>query len=75
MSKALLISLTTAIVLSSFYLVTFTSCKKDYRCYSRALENEYKNKVCPLDCPGVIGCNGKKYCNECLAAKQGITAL
>jgi hypothetical protein len=25
-----------------------------------------------MDCPGVVGCDGKNYCNECIARTQGI---
>jgi hypothetical protein len=27
--------------------------------------------VCTDDCPGVCGCNGKFYCNACLANRDG----
>ncbi|MCB0820527.1 MAG: hypothetical protein KDC13_07880 [Bacteroidetes bacterium] len=47
-----------------------TSCNKD--CYNPSLENQYKNAVCPTDCPGVTGCDGKTYCNECEANKLGV---
>jgi hypothetical protein len=46
------------------------SCNKD--CYNPSLENEYKDKVCTKDCPGVTGCDGKTYCNECEANKKGV---
>lgn len=47
-----------------------TSCNKD--CYNPNLENEFKDKVCTTDCPGVKGCDGKTYCNECEANKAGV---
>src|SRR5262249_56328374 len=28
-------------------------------------------QLCPLDCPGVCGCNGQFYCNACLAHVAG----
>jgi hypothetical protein len=27
--------------------------------------------ACPTDCPGVTGCDGKAYCNDCEAHKAG----
>lgn len=29
------------------------------------------NNACTKDCPGVKACNGKTYCNECEAARDG----
>jgi hypothetical protein len=48
----------------------FVGCNKD--CYNPSLEAEFKNKVCTADCPKVIGCDGKEYCNECEANKRGV---
>jgi hypothetical protein len=31
--------------------------------------------VCPADCPGVCGCNGKTYCNMCVANTAGFDAV
>jgi hypothetical protein len=53
-----------------FFASIFSSCNKD--CYNPNLEAEYENKLCPTDCPGVIGCDGKEYCNECMANKMGV---
>jgi hypothetical protein len=47
-----------------------SSCNKD--CYNPSLEAAYANAVCPTDCPGVVGCDGKTYCNECEANRVGV---
>jgi len=47
-----------------------TSCKKD--CYDKALADSFATIDCTADCPGVTGCDGKTYCNECIANQQGI---
>ena len=49
-----------------------TGCKKGDSCYSHAMYELHKNDFCTADCPGVTGCDGKTYCNECEANKQGI---
>lgn len=52
--------------------LTLGACSKNTSCYSEELFQEYKDKFCTADCPGVIGCDGKKYCNECEANRRGI---
>jgi hypothetical protein len=47
----------------------FTACES---CYDADLEANYRGVQCTMDCPGVCGCDGKYYCNGCLAAKEGI---
>ncbi|OJV55576.1 MAG: hypothetical protein BGO31_19670 [Bacteroidetes bacterium 43-16] len=57
--------------------IMLTACKKDgshSSCFDKKLYEEYKDKACPENCPGVIGCDGKEYCNACIAATQGIRA-
>ncbi len=53
-------------------LFGFTSCKSGKSCFDAQLKEKYKDTMCTMDCPGVIGCDGKEYCNECIAAQQGI---
>jgi hypothetical protein len=57
------------LVLFTFVVLAFASCNK---CYDKELKKEYQNAVCPQDCPGVTGCDGQFYCNECKANQQGI---
>jgi hypothetical protein len=56
----------------AFLALTAMSCTKEHRCYDKKLEREYRDVACLLDCPGVIGCDGKFYCNACEAARHGI---
>ena len=48
------------------------SCNKDKDCYDEALYQQHKDDICTMDCPGVVGCDGKTYCNECIALTKGI---
>ena len=50
------------------------SCEKrsDCDCYDPAYAEKHKNDICTTDCPGVIGCDGKAYCNECEMRRNGI---
>lgn len=42
------------------------------KCYDEELYNKFKDKPCPTDCPGMMGCDGHVYCNECEANRHGI---
>jgi len=52
------------------------SCDKpiDDGCYSSELEENHSG-ICTTDCPGVCGCDGVTYCNECNANAAGITEV
>ncbi len=56
-------------------LLFFQSCKKDKNCYDENLYNQFKNTACIFDCIGVKGCDGKTYCNECVANSAGIRII
>lgn len=59
----------------SFFLI-LTSCDKSkHACYDRKLENKKGGWICLQDCPGVTGCDGQFYCNECIANSHGITIV
>ena len=68
-------SKTTLITAFLFAILTAlaTSCNKDKSCYDEALYQKHKNDICTMDCPGVVGCDGKTYCNECIARTKGIS--
>lgn len=54
---------------------SLASCDKEEitaDCYDKDLYESRKNSVCTMDCPGVTGCDGKFYCNECVAESKGI---
>ena len=59
-----------SIALFTFVVLAFASCNKD--CYDKALEEQYQTILCTQDCPGITGCDGKEYCNECIANSHGI---
>lgn len=50
------------------------SCKKTSStdCYDKEYHEAHKNDICTMDCPGVTGCDGKTYCNECIMHTHGI---
>lgn len=69
MHKPIFLSL---ILFTSIIISITTSCSKDNSCFDEDLYQKHKNDICTMDCPGVIGCDGKSYCNECIAQTQGI---
>tara|TARA_B110001452_G_scaffold68445_1_gene55127 strand:- start:235 stop:477 length:243 start_codon:yes stop_codon:yes gene_type:complete len=62
------------IVLGTILILGFalSGCKKEgaeHPCYDSSIVHE---NPCTADCPGFEGCDGKTYCNECGAARNGI---
>lgn len=53
---------------------SFSACKTDQidDCYDPAIQH---SNMCTMDCPGVCGCDGKTYCNECVAGWEGIAVV
>jgi hypothetical protein len=52
--------------------MALTGCDKEeenHLCYDQSIQH---NNPCTTDCPGFDGCDGKTYCNACIAAKHGI---
>ncbi len=68
MSKTTLIT----VFLFTLLIALATSCNKNKSCYDKALYKKHKNDGCQMDCPGVVGCDGKTYCNACIARTKGI---
>lgn len=65
--------ITYSVCLMTVLSLIILSCKKDKgNCYDEQLYQQHKNDVCPMDCPGLVGCDGKTYCNECEAMRHGI---
>lgn len=60
------------IVFLLFLALTYSSCKRNHSCFDAQLYQKNKGSICTEDCPGFIGCDGKEYCNECIANTQGI---
>ncbi|MDX1907151.1 MAG: hypothetical protein SF053_08975 [Bacteroidia bacterium] len=55
-------------------LTTNLSCFREeaISCYDPELAREAQTWGCLANCPGVKGCDGQQYCNECYAAQAGI---
>lgn len=66
-----------SIFLTAFLFLSFISCNRTTTksCFDQKLYNEHKNVACPEHCPGVKGCDGKTYCNECIANSKGIRVV
>jgi hypothetical protein len=63
-------------IASTFLVIALSliSCKKEKEaeCYDAALKQHFQKISCTQDCPGVMGCDGNQYCNECIANSNGI---
>jgi len=55
------------------FIFSIMSCNKVTNCYDEDLYQQHKDDICSTDCPGVTGCDGETYCNECEANKNGIS--
>lgn len=75
MKQSLIAIITSVFIISLFSVTALTSCRKEKSCFSQSLKDASKYRVCTADCPGVVGCDGKTYCNACEAARQGITVI
>lgn len=67
--------LSNSFILLAFAACLLTSCGKKTKsasCYDEDLKQSFAAKSCIQDCPGVVGCDGKNYCNECIANSEGI---
>lgn len=62
------------IILTIIATMTLFGCKKTDDCYDKQMEQEHSG-ICQQDCPGVCGCDGQTYCNECIANSKGITVV
>lgn len=70
-SPKYLISIVTFLFFLLFSCNKVTDDEKDV-CFDSQLYEQHKNDICPDNCPGVIGCDGKTYCNSCYALREGI---
>lgn len=74
--KQLGVVLKTALFSAAFILILFSaSCRKKESCFDKELYYLHTNDYCTADCPGVLGCDGKTYCNACEAQKVGIRVV
>ena len=62
----------TILFLTALSLTTLSCKKNNDGCYDDQLYQQHKDDICTTDCPGVTGCDGKTYCNECEAHRLGI---
>jgi hypothetical protein len=63
---------TSRLLVFSLFLAFSSACKKEASCFDPELKKRFESSHCTMDCPGVTGCDGRSYCNECMAARNGI---
>jgi len=51
------------------------ACRKSGDCPDPDLRAKHENDICTMDCPGVCGCDGRTYCNECMARRAGVKVV
>ncbi|MBK7944114.1 MAG: hypothetical protein IPJ85_01860 [Flavobacteriales bacterium] len=56
-------------------VLTAAACGKCGDCPDPNLRAKHKNDFCTEDCPGVCGCDGRTYCNECMARREGVRVV
>ena len=75
---------TLSLSITTIFILLLLSCDKENKegkyagkdpCFDSQLYEQHKNDYCPDNCPGVIGCNGKIYCNSCYALREGIKVI
>ncbi len=55
--------------------MTWIACdNEETDCYDAEMEQNHPG-ICTQDCPGVCGCDGETYCNECIANSMGISVV
>lgn len=54
------------VVFAFLVSVLTMGCKMSTGCFDQNLYDQNKGDACPENCPGVKGCDGETYCNECI---------
>ncbi len=55
-------------------ILAIYSCNKHDDCYNAQMARNHSGG-CTTDCPGICGCDGNTYCNECEANRVGISKV
>jgi len=60
-----------ALIFTLLLAMTWIACDDETTdCYDAVMEQNHPG-ICMQDCPGVCGCDGETYCNECIANSVG----